>query len=53
VSVDSVPVGDSPVARLPVAPGSHLVVITTASGGAQQRVVPLKAGEDRTERFVF
>jgi serine/threonine-protein kinase len=53
VTVDGVAVGDSPVARLPVTPGSHVVVITTASGGAQQRVVPLKAGEDRTERFVF
>jgi serine/threonine-protein kinase len=53
VSVDGVAVGDSPVARLPVAPGSHVIRITTVSGGAQQRVVPVKAGEDHTERFVF
>jgi serine/threonine-protein kinase len=53
VSVDGVAVGDSPVARLPTAPGSHVVRITTAAGAAQERVVPVKAGEDRTERFVF
>ncbi len=53
VSLDGVAIGDSPVARLPVAAGSHLIRITTASGDAQQRVVSLKTGEDRTERFVF
>jgi serine/threonine-protein kinase len=53
VAVDGIAVGDSPVARLPVTPGSHVIRITTVSGGVQQRAVPVKAGEDRTERFVF
>jgi serine/threonine-protein kinase len=52
VTVDGVPVGDSPIPKLPVAPGTHTVKVQTATG-AQTQSVTVAPGQHARVKFVF
>jgi serine/threonine-protein kinase len=52
VTVDGVPVGDSPIPKLPVVPGTHTVKVHTATG-AQTQSVTVAPGQHAKVKFVF
>jgi hypothetical protein len=53
VSIDGVPVGDSPLSARELRPGTtHRVVLSNAQG-TQQKTLRLRPGETTTVRFEF
>jgi hypothetical protein len=50
VSIDGRPVGNTPLVRVPLAHGRHVVVLRTAAGSQETRLVEIRSGE--TTRLV-
>jgi hypothetical protein len=53
VRIDGRDVGDSPISRMSVKSGPHVVSVTTKAGDVQERRISVGSGEEKTERFVF
>jgi serine/threonine-protein kinase len=53
VRIDGREVGDSPISRMALKSGSHVVSVTTKAGESQERRITLGSAEEKTERFVF
>jgi hypothetical protein len=52
VKVDDAPVGDSPLAGVRIAPGPHVVEVTTERS-TQKQSIRVQPGEATKLRFVF
>jgi hypothetical protein len=53
VAIDGVERGVTPIIRLPLAPGPHVVVLERPDGGRQSLAVDVAAGETRAERWLW